>query len=48
LKELIYFGEKPYTSTDYDGLVNSFIGSYEQLQKKILKVPLLGKPRVEA
>jgi hypothetical protein len=32
LKELIYFGEKPYSSTDYN-LVNSFIGSYEQLQK---------------
>jgi hypothetical protein len=32
LKELIYFGEKPYASTDYR-LLNSFIGSYEQLQK---------------
>jgi hypothetical protein len=25
LKELIYFGEKPYASTDYNGLLNSFI-----------------------
>jgi hypothetical protein len=37
LKELIYFGEKPYPSTDYNGLVNSFIGSYEQLQKEYPK-----------
>jgi hypothetical protein len=33
LKEIIYFGEKPYTSTDYDGLLTSFIGSYEKLQQ---------------
>lgn len=37
LKEIIYFGEKPYTPTDYDGLVNSFIGSYEQLRKEYPK-----------
>jgi hypothetical protein len=37
LKELIYFGEKPYPSTDYNGLLNSFIGSYEQLQKEYPK-----------
>jgi hypothetical protein len=37
LKEIIYFGEKPYTSTDYDGLVNSFIDSYEQLRKEYPK-----------
>jgi hypothetical protein len=37
LKELIYFGKKPYTSTDYNGLVNLFIGSYEQLQKEYPK-----------
>jgi hypothetical protein len=37
LKEIIYFGEKPYTSTDYNGLVNSFIGSYEQLRKEFPK-----------
>lgn len=33
LKELVYFGEKPYTSTNYNGLINSFITSYEQLRK---------------
>jgi hypothetical protein len=37
LKEIIYFGEKPYTSTDYNGLLDSFIGSYEQLQKDFPK-----------
>ena len=34
LKEIIYFGEKPYTSTDYNGLLASFIDSYEKLQKE--------------
>lgn len=34
LKEIIYFGEKPYSATDYNGLLNSFIGSYEKLQKE--------------
>jgi hypothetical protein len=29
LKEIVYFGEKPYTSTDYAGLLASFIDSYE-------------------
>jgi hypothetical protein len=33
LKELVFFGEKPYPSTDYNGLLNSFIESYEQLRK---------------
>lgn len=37
LKEIIYFGEKPYTSTDYNGLLASFIGSYEEMQKKFPK-----------
>nr|WP_314896650.1 DUF4163 domain-containing protein [uncultured Flavobacterium sp.] len=34
LKEIIYFGEKPYTSTNYNGLLTSFIDSYEKLQKE--------------
>ncbi|MFV5701565.1 PdaC/SigV domain-containing protein [Flavobacterium sp. XS2P12] len=34
LKEIIYFGEKPYTSTNYNGLLTSFIGSYEKIQKE--------------
>ncbi|HEX9152601.1 MAG TPA: DUF4163 domain-containing protein, partial [Flavobacterium sp.] len=34
LKEIIYFGEKPYTSTNYNGLLLSFIDSYEKLQKE--------------
>lgn len=37
LKEIVYFGEKPYTATDYQGLVNSFIDSYEKLQKDFPK-----------
>ena len=34
LKEIVYFGEKPYTSKDYKGLLASFIDSYEKLQKE--------------
>ena len=34
LKEIVYFGEKPYKSTDYNGLLASFIDSYEKLQKE--------------
>lgn len=37
LKQIIYFGEKPYTSKDYNGLLKSFIDSYEQLQKEFPK-----------
>ena len=37
LKQIVYFGEKPYTSTDYKGLVSSFIDSYEQLQNDFPK-----------
>jgi hypothetical protein len=37
LKELIYFSEKPNSSNDYNGLVNSFISSYEQLRKEFPK-----------
>lgn len=33
MKEIIYFGEKPYTAKDYNELLTSFIGSYEKLQK---------------
>ena len=34
MKEIIYFGEKTYTATDYNGLLASFIDSYEKLQKE--------------
>lgn len=37
LKEIVHFGEKPYASTDYEGLVSSFIDSYEKLQKDFPK-----------
>ncbi|MFV5694308.1 PdaC/SigV domain-containing protein [Flavobacterium sp. LB3P122] len=37
LKEIIYFGEKPYISTNYNGLLTSFIDSYEKLQKEFPK-----------
>lgn len=34
LKEIVYFGEKPFQSTDYNDLTESFISSYEEMQKK--------------
>ena len=34
MKEIIYFGEKPYTATNYNSLLASFIDSYEKLQKE--------------
>ncbi|OUL63995.1 DUF3298 and DUF4163 domain-containing protein [Flavobacterium sp. AJR] len=34
LKEIVYFGEKPFQSTDYNDLTASFISSYEEMQKK--------------
>lgn len=37
VKEIIYFGEKPYTSTDYQGLLDSFIGSYDEMKTKYPK-----------
>ncbi len=36
-REIIYFGEKPYVSNDYDDLLASFIGSYEEMHKKFPK-----------
>jgi hypothetical protein len=37
MKEIVYFGEKPYAATDYPGLLDSFMGSYEKLQKDFPK-----------
>lgn len=34
LKEIVYFGENPFDSTDYNELTASFIGSYEEMRKK--------------
>ena len=34
VKEIVYFGEKQSLMTDYDGVLNAFIKSYEELQKE--------------
>lgn len=34
VKEIIYFGGEPYTSTNYQGLLDSFIGSYDEMKTK--------------
>ena len=33
IKNIIFFGEKPYTADNYEDLTASFIGSYEELKK---------------
>ncbi|RYG43366.1 MAG: DUF3298/DUF4163 domain-containing protein [Chitinophagaceae bacterium] len=33
VKEIIYFGEKPYDAKDYSTLLKDFIGSYEMIRK---------------
>ncbi|MEC5164552.1 hypothetical protein RCH18_000268 [Flavobacterium sp. PL11] len=45
LKQIIYFGEKPYTSKDYTSLLSSFIDSYEKLKKNSQTINLVGKER---
>ena len=37
VKSIIYFGEKPYTSTEYKGLLQSFIASYDEMKKDFPK-----------
>ena len=37
VKSIIYFGEKPYTSTEYKGLLQSFISSYDALKTEFPK-----------
>lgn len=34
IKDIVYFGEKPLKSIDYDLLASSFIDSYEEMHKK--------------
>ncbi len=34
MKEIIYFGERPYASKNYEELVSDFIASYEKIQQE--------------
>ena len=34
IKEIVYFGENPIKTNDYNGLTSSFIASYEEMHKK--------------
>lgn len=34
VREIIYFGEQPYPSSDYQGLLDSFIASYDEMKQK--------------
>ncbi|RZJ56223.1 MAG: DUF3298/DUF4163 domain-containing protein [Flavobacterium sp.] len=34
IEDIVYFGEKPLKSTDYNVLASSFIASYEEMHKK--------------
>ena len=37
VREIIYFGEKPYTSKEYKGLLQSFISSYDEMKTEFPK-----------
>ncbi|WP_396178041.1 PdaC/SigV domain-containing protein [Flavobacterium sp.] len=37
VKSIIYFGEKPYTASEYKGLLQSFIASYDDMKKEFPK-----------
>ena len=34
VRTIVYFGEQPYTATDYKGLLHTFIASYDDLKKE--------------
>jgi hypothetical protein len=34
MREILYFGEKPYDASTYDGLLADFMASYEKLQSE--------------
>ncbi len=34
VRNIVYFGEKPGDAKDYEGILNSFIGAYDDLHKK--------------
>ena len=34
MKEIVFVGEKPFPSTDYNGLTAAFINAYEEIQRK--------------
>ena len=48
VKSIIYFGEKPYTSTEYKGLLQSFISSYDALKTEFPKDTFGWEGKVEA
>lgn len=37
VRSIVYFGEKPSDAKDYQGVLNSFIGAYDDLHKKFPK-----------
>lgn len=48
VKEIIYFGEEPYKSTDYQGLLDSFIASYDEMKTKNPKEIFGWEAKIEA
>lgn len=48
VREIIYFGEKPYASTEYQGLLDSFIGSYDEMKTKYPKETFGWEAKIEA
>ena len=47
-KEIIYFGEKPFVASDYNGLLSSFINSYTKLIKDFPEYNTPWKATIEA
>lgn len=47
VKSIIYFGEKPYTSFEYKGLLESFIASYDDMKKEFPKDTFGWEAKVE-
>ncbi|QYJ68948.1 DUF3298 and DUF4163 domain-containing protein [Flavobacterium litorale] len=48
VREIMYYGERPYEATNYDDLMASFIGSYEELKKEFPKEALEWEGKVTA
>lgn len=47
VRQIIFFGEKPYTASNYNDLMESFIGSYEELKSEFPQDVIGWEGRVE-
>jgi len=47
IRSIVYFGEKPTDATSYQELMNSFIGSYDELAKKFPKDAMAWEAKIK-